>query len=76
MKTKVEGVWLVSNPSKYETTVLCKLELGTVLEVESEGGDKTFNKTADRYKWDKVQVAAGPRKGMVGWVMKENLEAA
>lgn len=75
-KTKVAGVWLVANPSKYESTILQKLPEGTALEVESEGGDKSFNKTVDKYKWDKVRVADGAHKGVVGWVMKENLEDA
>jgi hypothetical protein len=76
MKTKSAGVWLVSDPKKYESTIMHKLATGTVLEIESEGGDKSFNKTIDKYKWDKVRVADGPNIGAVGWVMKELLENA
>jgi len=74
--TKTAGVWLVSNPSKYESTILHKLPIGTTIEIESEGAGKSFNKTIDKYKWDKVRVADGPHKGAVGWVMKELLENA
>lgn len=66
--TNTQGVWLVSNPSKYKTTLIDKLTKNSRLEVTDKGAKQPFNKAAD--KWWKVTVVEGTHIGNVGWVMQ------
>lgn len=68
--TSTERVWLVSNPSKYKTTILGKLDKNTRLEVTSKGVGERFNRTIDKFKWWKVTIVEGTHIGKVGWVMQ------
>ena len=50
------GAWLVSNPSRYESTIIGKLDKNTRMEVTDKGTAKPFNRTTDTYKWWKVTI--------------------
>lgn len=68
--TTSPGVWLVSDPSHYRTTIVGKLEKRTRVEVIDKGEHKPYNHTSDTYKWWKVTVVGGSSIGKVGWVMQ------
>jgi hypothetical protein len=70
MYTNTPRVWLVSNPSKYKSTLVSKLAKNTRLEVTGQGETAKFNQTDDKYKWWKVTVVDGTHIGKVGWVMQ------
>ena len=68
--TNTARVWLVSNPSKYKSTIMGKPAKNTHLEVTDKGTKQRFNRTIDKYKWWKVTVVDGTHIGKVGWVMQ------
>lgn len=71
--TNTVGVWLVRDPSHYETTIVGMLAKNTRLEVINKGTAEPFNKTADKDKWWKVTIVDGTHIGKVGWVMQADL---
>ncbi len=71
--TNTLGVWLVSNPSHYKTTIIGMLAKNTRLEVTNKGTAEPFNKAADKDKWWKVTIVDGTHIGKVGWVMQADL---
>jgi Domain of unknown function (DUF4157) len=71
--TNTQGVWLVSDPSHYKTTIIDMLAKNTRLEVTNKGMSEPFNKTADKDKWWKVTIVDGTHIGKVGWVMQADL---
>jgi hypothetical protein len=68
--TNYPRVWLVSEPSKYKSTIMSKLDKNTRVEVTDKGDEQRFNKTIDKYKWWKVTAVSGEAIGQVGWVMQ------
>jgi hypothetical protein len=66
--TNTPGVWLVSNPSDYKSTIIGKLVKNTRLEVTDKGAKQPFNSGGDN--WWKVTVVDGTQIGKVGWVMQ------
>ncbi len=74
--TNTQGVWLVSKPSQYQTTIIAMLARNTRLEVTDKGTGKPFNRTTEMYKWWKVTVVEGTHIGKVGWVMQADLSDA
>lgn len=71
--TNYPRVWLVSNPSKYKSTIMSKLDKNTRVEVTDKGDEQRFNQTTDKYKWWKVTAVSGEAIGQVGWVMQHFL---
>jgi hypothetical protein len=68
--TNEVGVWLVSNPSRYSSTIIGKLPKNSRLEVTDKGAGLPFNKTVPKYQWWKVTVVDSTLVGKVGWVMQ------
>ena len=74
--TNSSRIWLVSDPSKYKSTIMSKLAKNTRVEVTDKGDEQRFNKTVDLYKWWKVTAVSGDAIGQVGWVMQHFLSDA
>jgi hypothetical protein len=71
LATNARGVWLVSNPSQYRSTIIKKLALGTRVVIVDRGDSEPFNQvTDDTYRWVQVRVTTGPDMGLGGWVME------
>ncbi len=67
-------VWLVTNPSRYQSTRTDKLPVNARVEVTDKGEGKKFNQVSDeKYVWWKVTVVDGDAIGKVGWVMQHFL---
>jgi hypothetical protein len=66
-QTNTEGVWLVSDPSRYSETIVERLPAGTRLIVLERGEEQPFNQTDSSYQWWLVALVEG---GGTGWVMQ------
>lgn len=71
-QTRVPGVWLVSDPSHYQDTVLQRLPQGTILDVVGQGAGERFNRADSRHHWWQVSLPDGGS----GWVMQTLLESS
>ena len=67
------AAWLVSSPVEWKTSRVATLDTGDAIDVIDVGGDASFNRCDEEYRWWKVSVLSGRAKGLVGWVMRRFL---
>lgn len=53
----LDDLFFVSNPEKYQNTIIGLLPQGTGVILLDQGVNETFNQTKDNYQWWKVQIA-------------------
>jgi hypothetical protein len=68
--TNTEGVLVVDDPFKWQTSMVAKLPLGTAVEVLDEGAEQIFNACDERYQWWRVRGTDGAARGSEGWAMQ------